>query len=229
VFELPFCHAQTLLEPLHMAAPRSRSWYTVDEYLTLERASPERHEYLDGSIRAMASESGEHGDITVNLVISLGSQLKGTPCQGRTKDTKVRSGPTPTARQSASGLYSYPDVLVVCGEPQYHDAFTDVLLNPTVLAEVLSPTTEAFDRGEKFTRYQTWNPTLRDYLLVSQDQPQVEHHSRQADGNWSCDRYTGLEAIVLLPSIQCTLKLADIYDRIVFPQVSPSFVAEVPP
>ena len=90
----------------------------------------------------MAGESGEHGDITVNLVIALGNQLKGTPCRARTKDTKVRSGPSPRGHQNTSGLYSYPDVVVVCGEPEYHDAFTDVILNPTVILEVLSPSTE---------------------------------------------------------------------------------------
>src|SRR5580704_10866140 len=111
-------------------------------------------------------------------------------------------------------MYSYPDVLVVCDEPEYHDAFTDVILNPTVIAEVLSPATEAFDRGEKFARYQMWNPTLTDYLLVSQDQAQIEHFSKQPDGKWSFDRYVGLDSSVTLASIQCTLQLADVYDRV---------------
>jgi Uma2 family endonuclease len=192
--------------------------YTVDEYLTIEAESEERHEYLDGHIFAMAGESGEHGDISVNIVASLANQLKGKPCRARTKDTKVRSGPTPKGRQSTNGLYSYPDIVVVCGEPEYHDAFTDVLLNPTVIVEVLSPATEAFDRGEKFARYQAWNATLTDYLLVTQDQPQIEHYTRQADNSWSYQRHTGLASQVAIPSIQCTLKLADVYDRIAFPE-----------
>jgi Uma2 family endonuclease len=201
-----------------MGFPKPKPMYTVDEYLVLERGSLERHEYLDGQIFAMAGESGEHGDITVNIVITLGSQLKGKPCRARTKDTKVRSGPIPQRPQSNTGMYSYPDVLVVCDEPEYHDAFTDVILNPTVIAEVLSPATEAFDRGEKFARYQTWNPTLTDYLLVSQDQPQIEHFSKRPDGKWSFQRYTGLDSSVTLESIQCTMQLADVYDRIAFPQ-----------
>ena len=202
-----------------MGLPKPKPLFTVDEYLALERAAEERHEFLDGQIYAMAGEAGEHGDITVNLVITLGTQLKGTPCRIRTKDTKVRSGPALRAQQSTSGLYSYPDLVVVCGEPEYHDHFTDVILNPTAMIEVLSPATEAFDRGEKFFRYQMWNPTLSDYLLVSQDQPRIEHYHREQDGRWSYQCFTGLEAEVTIPSIHCTLRLADVYDRVAFPEV----------
>jgi Uma2 family endonuclease len=210
------------LEDIPMSMPKSRPTHTVDQYLALERASTERHEYVDGQIFAMAGESGAHGDISMNVAAILHSQLKGKPCRARTKDTKVRSGPIPQPRQSTTGLYSYPDVVVVCGEPDYHDAFTDVILNPTVLVEVLSPTTEAFDRGEKFTRYQMWNPTLSDYVLVAQDRPQVEHFGRQPDGSWSYQRFAGLDAEVVLASIGCTLKLADVYDRIVFSEQPPA-------
>jgi Uma2 family endonuclease len=199
-----------------MGLPKPTLLYTVDEYLALERESEERHEYLDGHIIAMAGESGEHADITTNTLTTLANQLKGKPCRARSKDTKVRSGPTPTSRRSTSGLYSYPDIVVVCDEPEYHDAFTDVILNPIALVEVLSKATEAFDRGEKFQRYQTWNPTLRDYVLVSQDQPLIEHYSRQTDGAWTYRRHTTLKSSVAIPSIQCKLKLADIYDRIAF-------------
>jgi len=188
----------------------------VDEYLARERAAEERHVYLDGEIFAMAGESLAHGDISANSIASLVIQLKGKPCRALTKDTKVRSGPTPMAGRGTRGLFSYPDIVVVCGEPEYHDAHRDVILNPAVIVEALSPATEAFDRGEKFTRYQTWNPTLSDYLLVLQDRPQIEHYHRQPDGGWSYHRHAGLEACVVIESIQCTLKLADVYDRIVF-------------
>jgi Uma2 family endonuclease len=208
---------ETVRENQNMGLPKPRLRYTVDEYLAIERASEERHEYLDGEIYAMAGESGQHGDISANLVGTLVNQLKGTPCRARTKDTKVRSGPIPQPGGSTRGMFSYPDVVVVCGEPEYHDAYTDVILNPTAIVDVLSTSTEAFDRGEKFTRYQLWNPTLTDCLLVSQDRPQIEHFHRQADGSWSYQLYTGLDAIVPIPSIQSTLKLADVYDRIVFP------------
>lgn len=199
-----------------MHLPKPRPLFTVDEYLALERAAEERHEYLDGEIFAMAGESGEHGDISVNLAASLHAQLKGTPCRARSKDTKVRSGPSPRGHQNTSGLYSYPDLVVICGEPEYHDAFRDVILNPTVILEVLSPSTESFDRDVKFSRYKDWNPTLMEYMLVSQDRPQIEQFQRQADGSWSCQRQTGLDTSLAIPSIQVSLQLADVYDRVVF-------------
>lgn len=199
-----------------MAAPKSKPCYTVDEYLILERAAEDRHFFLDGEIVAMAGESNAHGEITMNLAGLFASQLRGTPCRGRIKDTKIRSGKTPMPGQSTRGLFSYPDIVVICGEMEFHDAFEDVVLNPTTIVEVLSPSTEAFDRGEKFKRYQTYNATLREYVLVSQDRPDVEVFARQADGSWQYRRYTGLDATIALPSIQCTLKLADVYDRVVF-------------
>lgn len=199
-----------------MSMPKPRTRFTVDEYLTLERASEVRHIYLDGELYAMAGESPDHGDVSANLVISVGSQLKGSPCRVRSKDTKVRSGLTPMSGHGMQGFFSYPDLVVICGEPEYHDAHRDIVLNPTAIMEVLSPSTEAFDRGEKFTRYQTWNPTLTDYILVSQDRPQIEHFQRQPDGSWSYHRYAGLESSLTVASIHCTLKLADVYDRVVF-------------
>ena len=204
-----------------MGLPQPQTLWTVDEYLAFEREAFGRHEYLDGQILAMAGEKLPHGQVTVNLVIVVGMQLKGTPCQALTKDTKVRSGPTPLPRSrqrskmrpSFAGLFSYLDLVIVCGEPAFHDEEQDVILNPTAIAEVLSNSTEAFDRGEKFTRYQTWNPTLREYLLIAQDQPQIEHFSRQKTG-WSYQRYAGLKSILVIPSIHVVLKLADVYDRV---------------
>ena len=199
-----------------MSMAQLKPRYSVDDYLAIERESKERHIYLDGEIYAMAGESPAHGDISTNTLGLLYSQLKGTPCRARTKDTKVRSGRIPMSGKGTSGLFSYPDILVVCGEPEYHDAFKDVILNPTTIVEVLSESTEAFDRGEKFRRYRKWNPTLRDYILVSQDKPQIEHYERQPNGRWSFDSHEGLESEVVIASIRCVLKLADVYDRIVF-------------
>jgi Uma2 family endonuclease len=201
-----------------MGMPKSKPKFTVDEYLALERAAEERHEFLDGQILAKAGESDAHGEISLILAGIFYADLKGTSCRARTKDTKVRSGPIPMPGQSTSGLFSYPDIVVVCGEIEFHDAFTDVILNPKAIVEVLSPATEAFDRGEKFTPFQRWNPTLTDYVLVSQDQPLIEHFARQADGSWSSQRHAGLGAVAVIASINCTLKLADVYDRVVFPQ-----------
>ena len=203
-----------------MSAPKRQTQReprcTVNEYLRLERAAEGRSYYLDGMVYAMAGESDDHGDISMNLALMLGSQLKGKDCRGRTKDTKVRSGPFLSAGETTRGLFSYPDLVVICGAVEHHDDHTDVILNPSVIVEVLSPSTEAFDRGEKFNRYQTWNPTLRDYLLVSQDQVQIEHYTRQTDGTWTYQRYLGLEASATIASIGCTLKLADVYDRVGF-------------
>lgn len=201
-----------------MRLQQARLYFTVEEYLALERASEERYTYLDGQLYAMAGESPEHGDICANLVIDIGSQLRGRPCRVWTKDTKVRSGPIPKARRIFKGLFSYPDLVIVCGEPQFHDAYRDVLLNPTVIIEVLSPNTEAFDRGEKFRRYRLFNPALSDYVLVAQDQPLIEHFVRQEHGQWLlAASVSNLSGSVSLASIQCTLPLTNVYDRVVFP------------
>jgi Uma2 family endonuclease len=201
----------------HMGLPLLKIRYTVEEYLALERASEERHEYLDGDVYAMAGESPEHGAICVNLAISIGSQMRGTPCQAFVKDMKVCSGPLALPGRSAKGLFSYPDLVVVCGAMQFHDQFRDVLLNPSLIIEVLSASTEAFDRGEKFRRYRTWLPTLQDYLLVAQDKPFIDHYHRVEENRWELIPIEGLEARLHLESVHCTLRLADVYDRIIFP------------
>ncbi|HLG16526.1 MAG TPA: Uma2 family endonuclease [Blastocatellia bacterium] len=198
-------------------AQRSEPRYTIEEYLALERQAEQRHEYLDGYIFAMAGESSAHADISINVVREVSTQLRGTPCRVRSKDTKVRSGPSSTHPRTTGGLFSYPDAVVICGEPQYHDEHQDVVINPSVIIEVLSESTEAFDRGAKFLRYQTWSPTLTDYVLVSQHAPILEHFARHGDGTWSYAVYQGLDASLRINSIDCTLKLADIYDRVVFP------------
>jgi Uma2 family endonuclease len=204
------------VENVPMGAPKLKPLYTVDEYLAMERAAFERHIYLDGEIIAMAGESDNHGIISVNIIITMGVQLKGSPCRLRTKDTKVRSGPIPESSHSKKGMFSYPDIVVVCGEREFHDAHKDVILNPKCIVEVLSESTEEFDRGDKFTRYQICNSSLTDYVLVSQDKPQIEHFEKQANGEWTNQVHVGLDASVHIASIGCTLKLADVYDRVVF-------------
>jgi len=194
---------------------REQPLFTIEDYLILERAAEERHEYLDGYVYAMAGESPNHGRICTNLVGSLSTQLRGTPCEAFSKDTKVRCGPTPRPGGSHEGLYAYPDVVVVCGPLQFHDQVQDVLLNPTVLIEVLSPSTEAFDRGQKFLRYRTWLSTLTDYVLVAQDHPLVEQYHRE-EGTWSLHTLAGLDARLVVPRIGWTVALTDVYDRVVF-------------
>jgi Uma2 family endonuclease len=207
-----------------MASPATKPKfaYTVDQYLAIERGTPERYYYLDGEIYGMAGESPAHADISANIVILLGTQLRNTPCRVRTKDTKVRSSHILTAGTSTRGLFSYPDVVVICGEPQYHDEVKDVVLNPKVIVEVLSESTEAFDRGEKFLRLQRGNPSLTDYILASQDRPQLEQFTRQTDEKWTYEIVTGLHSSLAIPSIKCILKLAEVYERVRFPEEPPT-------
>jgi Uma2 family endonuclease len=189
--------------------------FTMREYLTFERAAEERHEYLDGLIYAMAGESENHGIICMNLGASLTAQLRGTSCRAFSKDMKVQCGPY--RARNRQGLYAYPDLLVVCGERQYHDEARDVLLNPCVIIEVLSPSTSTFDRNEKFDRYRQWLPSLTDYFLLSQDRPKIDHYHRIAPQHWELLTLEGLDEELRLPELGCTISLADIYEGVDFP------------
>ncbi len=199
-----------------MAVAEAELKVTIEEYLRHEREAEERHEYLNGLVYAMAGESPDHGIISVNLVRELSVRLRGGPCQPFTKDTKVRCGPNPLPPHSMRGLFAYPDIVVVCGERQYHDKYKDVLLNPTVIIEILSKTTKDFDRGEKFEHYRTWLPSLQEYVLVHQSQPRIEHFERQKTGQWLLTTIDGMEAVLPLQSLDCTLALRDIYEGIAF-------------
>jgi Uma2 family endonuclease len=202
-----------------MSLPQSQIRYTEDQYLSIERESEERHEYLDGQIYAMAGESPEHGVICINLTIDVGLQLRGTRCQAFAKDMKVRSGPLPRRRYSQKGLYSYPDLVVVCGEIQFPDENRDVIINPKVIIEVASPSTKAFDYHEKSQRYRTHNPSLTDYLIVAQNRPSIEHFALREDGQWViAASAVELSESVHIASINCTLRLTEVYDRVEFPE-----------
>jgi Uma2 family endonuclease len=191
-----------------MSQPLALPVFAPDEYLTLERQSEFRHEFLDGCVYALAGESPTHSAICFNLAVICGSQIRDTPCRGFSPNMKVRAG--------ERGLYAYPDLMIVCGEPVFHDERGDVLTNPTVIFEVLSPSTAAYDRGEKFARYRAQIETLCDYVLVAQDAPHVERHTRQADGSWSHEEIDGAESVLSLPSIGCELPLSEIYSRVNF-------------
>ncbi|MGH9944134.1 MAG: Uma2 family endonuclease [Pyrinomonadaceae bacterium] len=195
-------------------ARRTQSLASPDEYLASERAAFERHECLDGLIYAIAGESPEHSIINANLTIAIGGQLRGKPCTVFSPNMKVYSR-LPTDR-GLKGLFSYPDVLVVCGQPLYYDEHRDVVVNPTVVIEVLSKSTESYDRGNKFIRYRQ-NASLTDYLLVSQSHPYVEHFTRRDGGHWEYTFALGLEGSLYVASIDSRLQLAEVYDRIDFP------------
>ena len=133
----------------------------------------------------MAGESIRHGDISVNLIREISFELKGKDCRVLAKDTKTKSGGfSLKSGQSKKGLFSYPDLVIICNEPQFQDDYRDIVLNPKVVIEVLSESTELFDRTDKFVRYRMFNDSLTDYILVSQDKPQIEHFIRQKDNSW---------------------------------------------
>jgi len=198
-----------------MSLPQTHLSCTADEYLCYEREATERHEWLDGMIYTMAGEGLEHSLISANIIATLGSQLKGKPCAVFSPNMKVYTRlATDTTRR---GLFAYPDVMVVCGQPMFHDTHRDVIMNPQVIIEVLSPSTERYDRGEKFARYRQ-RTSLTDYLLVSQSQPSIEHFTRQPNDHWDYSCVSSLAGRITLVTIACQLHLVDVYDRIVFPQ-----------
>lgn len=197
-----------------MALPQQLIHYTVDEYLELERAGNERYEYIDGQLFMMAGESLAHSQICINIAGEVRAQLKGTPCQALSPNMKVRT----QLHSKHRGRFSYPDLIIVCGTPLFHDTEKDVLTNPTAIFEVLSPSTESYDRGEKFLRFRAEIEALTDYVLIAQDMPLVEHYTRRSDG-WllvSTDELTGT---LNLPNVNCRLSLAEVYDRVKFPEI----------
>jgi Uma2 family endonuclease len=179
--------------------------YTVAEYLALERKADRKSEYIDGEIFAMVGASKEHNLIAGNIFASLHSQLKGRPCNVFQSDMRVQV--------SESKLYSYPDVVVVCGEAKYLDEEVDTLLNPTMTVEVLSKSTESFDRGEKAIRYRSLN-SLMEYILVAQDRCHVEQYVRQSNNKWLLSETNSLKDTINISSINCALLVKDIYDRV---------------
>lgn len=184
---------------------QSVTYLTPEEYLALERRAEYKSEYLDGEIFAMVGASRKHNLISVNIAASLHAQLRKQPCEVYTSDMRVRVG--------SARMYTYPDVVVVCGEPHLDDEHLDTLLNPTVIVEVLSGSTEAYDRGLKSEHYRKLEP-LEEYLLVAQDRVHVENWVRQPDNLWLLSETDNLQDTVQLPSINCTLTLTDIYDRV---------------
>lgn len=184
--------------------------FTIDEYLRLEAAAKQRHEYRDGRIIAMAGGSPEHSLVIANIIREVGNRLKGKPCRVYDSNLRVRIPRTP--------LYTYPDVSVICGETHFdpQDANRTTATNPRLIVEVLSNSTEADDRGDKFRRYLSLE-SLEEYVLVSQVRPWVETFTRQDDGSWRFATASGLEAQVKLSSVQAEVPLSEIYAGIQFP------------
>ncbi len=177
------------------------------EFLEFERKAEEKHEYLDGEIFAMSGAKRNHNKITINLSGLIWQHLKGKDCESYSNDMRVF---VPN-----SGLYTYPDLVVVCGEPQFQDDVHDTLLNPVMLIEVLSDSTEGYDRGRKFQHYRSIE-SLDEYVLVSQNEARIEKYIKQGDGFWVLSEAVGLDSEITLDAISCTMPLAEVYDKINF-------------
>jgi len=178
---------------------------TPADYLHMERSAEFRSEYLDGEIFAMAGASRSHNQITANLVRVLGNQLGGRSCTVFSSDMKVRV--------DRPRKFCYPDVVAVCGDARFEDDQEDVLLNPVLIIEVLSDSTEAYDRGLKFFHYQQI-PSLMEYILVSQRSRLVERFIRQTDNGWHYFEFHEPDVGLNLVTIDCSLRLGDIYDKV---------------
>ncbi|MEX0700951.1 MAG: Uma2 family endonuclease [Planctomycetales bacterium] len=181
---------------------------TPREYAAIEERSEQRHEFFQGEMFAMAGASLPHNIIVSNISRRLNEQLEEGPCIAVGSDMRVKV--------DATGLYTYPDVVVLCEEPKFDEEVPNTLLNPVVLVEVLSESTAAYDRGKKSIHYRQV-PSLQEYLLVEQDQPLIEQYARGAGGHWILTDLRRPEEEISLESIGCKLRLADVYAKVAWP------------
>lgn len=189
-----------------MSSVAKKRW-TPEEYLAVERSAEFKSEYCNGEIFAMAGGSRQHSRIARNLIARADEQLRNTSCEVFGSDMRVKI--------SLTGLYTYPDLIIVCGDLRFEDQAVDTLLNPKVIVEILSDSTEAYDRGKKFDHYRQIT-SLNEYILVSQTEPLVERFVRQPDGSWQLTVFKGLDAIFELESVPCRLRLGDVYFKVPF-------------
>jgi Uma2 family endonuclease len=190
-----------------MAANPERR-YTLEEYLELDRTSEERFEFWDGEVFCMSGGSEEHDEIETNLLAFLKPQLRARGCRVFSSDMRIKVPSAPP--------YRYADLSALCGEAQFVEVDgVDALTNPTLIVEVLSPSTEAYDRGDKFTHYKSI-PTLREYLLIAQHRPHVTHLFKQDDGTWIHAEANDLDSTIKLTSLDCELPLVEIYRGVSF-------------
>lgn len=184
---------------------QSQPYVEPEEYLALERKATQKSEYFNGEIFAMSGASPRHVLIVTNVVAELRGQLKEQACTVYSTDLRVKV--------SQTGLYTYPDVVVVCDNPLFDDDQKDTLTNPTLIVEVLSESTKDYDRGEKFEQYRTI-PSFKEYVLISQDKHHVEHFVRQPDHRWLLSETNQLSDTIDLPAIDCHLALTEVYDKV---------------
>ena len=184
-----------------------KPYLTPEQYLEIDRAAERRSEYYNGEIFPMSAVSLNHTRIVTNLTVSFFAQFHGRSCEVAGSDLRVRTEPR--------GPYFYPDLVVFCGLPHLADRRRDTLTDAAVIIEVLSPSTERYDRTFKWEYYQKL-ASLKDYLMVAQDQVKIEHNVRRDNGSWEMRETTDLEAVIELPSIGCTFRVADAYARVEF-------------
>lgn len=180
--------------------------YNAEEYLALEEPADYRSQFYNGEIFSMAGASRRHNTASMNTAGSLHFQLRNRPCEIYQNDMRVKVSPD---------LYTYPDIVIVCGEPQIEKKHGENLLNPLVIIEVLSPSTEKFDRGEKARPYRLM-PSLEEYVLISQDAMHIEHFVRQNNGGWLLTELSAADDVLELPTISCQVSLSDVYAKIDF-------------
>ena len=192
-----------------MTVPVEKRRYTIAEYLAMEEKATDRHEFHDGEILAMSGGTYRHSRTNTNLLVALGTRLRGTPCEPLDSNMRVRI----TGRRS----YLYPDISIVCGGPQFDldDPKRTTITNPRIVVEVLSDSIELYDRGAKFSLYREI-PSLQQYVLVSQHEPLVEAYLRQAEGAWLLNPIKGMASSLLLPSVNLGIPLAEIYGGVEF-------------
>jgi Uma2 family endonuclease len=195
-----------------MGLPQRTKTLTPAEYFEFERDASFKSEYFSGEMFSMAGGSARHSQISINTARALGNLLAGRPCIVYGSDLRIHV--------SATGLYTYPDASVVCGPIEFHDGRKDTILNPLLIVEVLSESTEAYDRGRKFRHYQRV-PAFREYLLISQHEPIVERYLFNADGTWTLTSQTDLNASLTLLSLKIDLPLAMVYDKVEFDAPAP--------
>lgn len=187
-----------------MSTP-SKPFLSPEEYLEIERKAEYKSEYYHGEMFAMSGVSRRHDRINVRLTSLVDHHLRGRRCETFSANMRVLA--------TSSGLYTYPDLSVVCEEPQFADAHVDTLTNPALLVEILSPSTEDYDRGKKAKLYRAI-ASLRELLFIAQDSYEVELYRRQADGSWSLMEAAGLESAITLTSIGYTLPLRELYENV---------------
>ncbi len=185
----------------------ARPYFTEEEYWRMEEDSDVKHEYFQGRIYSMAGGSEPHSLISTNTLVEIGFLLRGNPCRAYNSDMRIKA--------KANGLETYPDVSVICGEPQYIEGRTDVITNPVLIVEVASPSTEKYDRSQKFELYRAM-PDLQTYLIIDQARVYVEYHQKTGPDMWTMQILTDLNQTLYLTALDIEISLANLYDRVKF-------------